>query len=233
MVDKDILSKIYFFFNLFIRITLIIAIFFGAYEREWMIIFVSLITFMLTFLPFFVEKKYKINLPPEIEMIIILFIYAGIFLGEVRDFYYKIWWWDSMLHLSAGISLGFAGFLILYVFYKTGKFKASPAVIAFFTFCFALALGALWEIFEYYMDNFFALNMQKARNLELVYGYFDTRIGVIDTMRDLILDSIGAFIVSICGYIYLKKGEIFLFEKLVRRFERENKTIFRRKRVVK
>ena len=45
--------------------------------------------------------------------------------------------------------------------------------------------------------------MQKARNLELVYGYFDTRLGVLDTMEDLIVDALGSLLVSAFGYYSL------------------------------
>jgi hypothetical protein len=52
------------------------------------------------------------------------------------------------------------------------------------------------------MDSLFGLNMQKS--------------GLRDTMWDLIVDALGALVVSILGYLYLK-GYIKLFERLDRR----------------
>ena len=37
----------------------------------------------------------------------------------------------------------------------------SPAFVALFTFCFALALDVLWEIYEFTVDALFQTNMQK------------------------------------------------------------------------
>lgn len=71
--------------------------------------------------------------------------------------------------------------------------------------------------------------MQKARNLELIYGYCDTRLGVIDTMVDLIVDSIGALFASLIGYIYLVKGEVRFFDRFITSFEKENPRFFKRK----
>lgn len=217
----------YFYFNLAIKIILINAFVIAIWEKNWLNAFLSFLTFALTLLPFAVKKRYKLELPEEIQIIIILFIYAGIFLGGVRDFYYKFWWWNSLLHAIGGIGLGFAGFLILYSLYRSGKFQASPFLIVLFSFCFALAVGALWEIFEFAIDSF-GFNMQKARILEGIYGYFDTRLGVIDTMWDLILDSLGALVASVSGYFYLKKKEFFLFDRFVKRFENKNPLFFKK-----
>lgn len=220
----------YFYLNLIIRIVLIVAFGIALWEKNWLNGFLSFLTLILTFLPFIVKKRHKIELPEEIQLIIVLFIYAGIFLGGVREFYYRFWWWDSLLHAIGGIGLGFAGFLILYSLHQSGKLKASPFLIALFSFCFALAIGALWEIFEFTIDSFFGFNMQEARGLEKVYGYFNTRFGLLDTMWDLILDSFGALLASVSGYFYLKKKEIFLFEKFIKRFEKKNPSFFKTKR---
>jgi hypothetical protein len=222
------MEKINFFITLFIRITLILTFLLSILERNFLFIFLSLITFVLTFLPKFIEKKYKINIPSQFEIIIVLFIYAGVFLGGVKNFYYKYWWWDSLLHFISGLALGFIGFLILYILYRTEKFKAKPFVIVFFAFCFAIMVGVIWEIFEFLVDSFFGYNMQKARNLSLSF-FCNTRLGVIDTMIDLILNVLGALIASISGYFYLVKKRSFLFKKLVNIFKKENKEIFRKK----
>lgn len=225
-MKKEYIEKFHKMISFLIRSLLIIAVLLGFYEKNWMVIFVSSLTLFLTFLPLIIKRRYEINLPPELEIIIIIFLYASIFLGEVHGYYTRFWWWDSVLHFFSGMALGFAGFLILYILYKKEKLKASPLTIAIFAFCFALALGALWEIFEFGMDSFFGLDMQRSRNLENVYGECDTRLGVIDTMVDLILDAIGALIASIAGYFYLKRGGFFIFDRFVKSFEKENPKLF-------
>ena len=223
------MEKFHFSLVLVIRITLVIAIFLTLLEKNWLFVFLSILTFVLTFLPVIFERTYNVDLPEEFEIIILFFIYAGIFLGGPYDFYYKYWWWDSVLHGLGGIALGFAGFLILYVLYKGGKFKASPRTIALFAFCFAIAMGTLWEIFEFGVDYFLGYNMQKARYLGTP-EMCNTWLGVRDTMLDLILDATGALIASIIGYVYLKKKGGGMFEFLINKFEKSNPHLFKKKR---
>ncbi len=211
--------KIYFYFIWFIRITLVIALIFEIINKRWTLFFVTLLTLILSLSLILIEKKYKIYFPPELHLFSVIFIYAGIYLGEVQNFYLKYWWWDSVLHAISGFVLGIIGFGIMYVLFKTHKIKTSPKIIAFLSFCFALAIGALWEIFEFAMDNIFGLNMQK------------THIGngVTDTMFDLILDAFGAIFSSTAAYFYFKKGDSKLYNYLVKYFEKKNPKLFKKK----
>ncbi len=232
--EKQRSDKFYIILTLLIRISLLAAIAGSVYEvviwqTGWITLFVSSLSFLLTFLPYLIQQTYKIRLPGEIQIIIVLFIYAALFLGMAREWYHRFWWWDSLMHGFSGVALGFAGFLILYVLYKSAKLQASFFLIALFSFCFAVALGAIWEIFEFAMDSLFGDDMQRARyTIEYMqeHGYEDTRFAIYDTMWDMILNSAGAFIASLCGYIYLKKGEIFLFDRLIRKFEQVNPELF-------
>jgi len=220
-------SKPYKIITLVILLSLIIAFPISVWEQNWLNTFLIFLTFLLFFIVQVVQDKYNFYLPGELQLLLTVFIYAGVFLGGVGDFYYRFDWFDSLLHAISGLGLGFLGFLIPYSLYKTGKLKTSPFFITLFGFCFALSLGALWEIFEFGMDEIFETNMQKARDLDLLYGYFDTRLGVIDTMHDLILDALGAFIASMAGYLYLKRGEFFLFDKLIEKVENKNPERFK------
>lgn len=228
MKSKKVLIK-HAVINL-IRLSLAVAILLSLYELRFMALFVSSLTLVLTFIPLFVKKKYNLVLPLSIQLFIVVFLYAAIFLGEVYDYFYRYWWWDSVLHLSSGIALGFAGFLILYILYRTGKFKANPLWIVVFSFCFALALGSLWEIYEFGADEIFGMDMQKARNLCEPGSECDSRLGVKDTMYDLIMNTIGALFASISCYIYLKRKKIFFFGKLIEDFEDKNKRLFEKRK---
>ena len=66
-----------------------------------------------------------------------------------------------------------------------------------------MAIGAVWEIFEFAMDGLFGLNMQKS--------------GLVDTMWDLIVNMAGALVVSTAGAFYVRGGDSMLFDRLVRR----------------
>jgi hypothetical protein len=210
IISRD---KIYLIITNLIRLFVIIAFVGGIFEKEWIVVFISMLTLFLTFLPQIVERNYKIHLPIEFELAIILFMYSALVLGEVRGYYTRFWWWDIVLHAGSGIALGFAGFIIMYILYKGNKIKANPLTIAIFSFCFAFAIGSLWEIFEFIMDSLISTNMQKSNT---------------DTMRDLIVDGIGSLITASLGYWYLKREKIHFFNNLIKKFQKENPDMFKK-----
>ena len=116
-------------------------------------------------------------------------------------------------------------------------FDLSPFFLALVAFCFSMTIGVLWEFFEFGMDYFFHSDMQKDTIIHNLYtvaldttrtnkvvavkdiqdvvingeslglgGYLD--IGIIDTMKDLFVNFIGAVVFSVAGFFYARsKGE--------------------------
>ncbi|MBN2458240.1 hypothetical protein JXB31_03870 [Candidatus Woesearchaeota archaeon] len=209
---KTLDEKILLVISYFIKISLVIAIISAAFSRSWSVVFVSSLSLFLTFLPAIFERNYKIHLPAELEIIVVVFIYAALFLGEVHQYYTRYWWWDVVMHTGSGIVLGFAGFIIVFILYHEQKVRTSPLFIAVFSFCFAVSIGVLWEIVEFSIDMLCNTNMQKS--------------GIVDTMWDLIVDSAGALITSIMGFFYIKCGRAPIFKGFLRRFIKENPKLF-------
>ncbi len=209
LAKKDpFLEKFHFFFLWFVRITLLVALYRSVVSENWYVLGIALFALMLTFLVLLIERRYNIDIPIEFEIGIILLIYGSIFLGELRGYYVAFWWWDLVLHTLTGIIIGLVGFLILLILYRRKRVIAAPASIALFSFSLAAAIGGIWEIFEFGMDQLFGLNMQKS--------------GLIDTMWDLIVNDAGALLSALTGYLYLKSGEAPLISRIVHRFKREN-----------
>jgi len=136
-----------------------------------------------------------------------IFLYCAIYLGEVRSFYYLIPYWDTILHAFSGAMLGALGFSLISILNNTKEIdlELSPFFISLFAFCFAVAAGAIWEIYEFSVDSLLTLNMQK-------YMLEDGTplIGqeaLADTMKDLIVDAISALVISTAGYIVNKIGD--------------------------
>ncbi len=204
--------------SFFLLLTLVGAIVWSALNFQWLTLFISVLAFIASTVPFiWLKKRYHLFLPVEFQFAVVLFVYASLFLGEL-GFYERFWWWDMVLHTGSGFAIGFLGFLILLLLHLKGKFSVSPYLFAFFTFSFALSLGALWEIFEFAIDVFFDTNMQRRET------------GVVDTMNDLILDAIGALIASVFAYEYInheKKDHQrpMLFRYLVVKFLKKNPKI--------
>ena len=73
-------------------------------------------------------------------------------------------------------------------------------------------MGTLWELFEFSLDWFFQFTMQKS--------------GLIDTMTDLMVDVIGAFIAAILGYLYVRNGDSLIVDRLIHYFVAKNPKLF-------
>lgn len=163
------------------------------------------ITFLLTYYPSILSKKFGVYLPEGLQLVIILFLFAAQVLGELGDFYEKISWWDTMLHTTSGVVLGLIGFLFVYLLNEKGNINVnlSPKFVILFAFCFAITMGVFWEFFEFGADRIFGLNMQKFR--------LPGDDGLVDTMGDLIVDTVGAIIACIGGWLYIRKKKDVLF----------------------
>ena len=168
-------------------------------------------------LPRFLRRRAKINIPSVMMIAYAVFLYSAIYLGEVRAFYYQVRHWDTILHTFSGAALGALGFSIVSLLNKSESitFELSPVFVAMFAFCFAVTLGVIWEIYEYTMDYFIHTNMQKYafETGELLIG----QEALIDTMKDLVVDALGAFAVSVIGFISLKYDKKWLDRFHIRR----------------
>lgn len=150
--------------------------------------------------------KYKFNITASSNLLVFLsiFLYCAIYLGEAKNFYYTISYWDTILHTLSGFALSAVGFLFLDFLMKNEliSVKINPLFMVFFSFCFSVSLGVIWEIYEFVFDGLLNLNMQK---FSLENGYqLVGRAALIDTMKDLVMDCIGAIIMCLLGYISLK-----------------------------
>lgn len=159
-------------------------------------------------------KKRQITIPSNLYFLYMIFLFCAIFLGEVRNFYYVFPHWDLILHTFSGgmiAALGFS-FVTLLNDEENIHLKLSPFFVGFFAFTFAITLGVIWEVYEFTADGLLGLNMQKFAledGTQLV-----GRMALADTMEDLIVDGIGAFVVSMIGYISLKYNKGWI-EKLL------------------
>lgn len=162
---------------------------------------------IVMFIPSIVERKLYIDIPNKMEVMYFIFLYCAIYLGEVRNFYYVIPYWDSILHAFSGAMLGALGFSLVSYFNDMGVLEThlSPLFVAMFAFCFALASGALWEVYEFLVDSMFGTNMQKfiLADGTVLVGQAALR----DTMKDLIVDALSALVVTVIGYYSIKNSD--------------------------
>lgn len=193
-------------------------------DGQWINAFLVAVIMAVTLSPPAIGRRLRVHIPPEFQILVILFTFAALFLGEVKQYYERFWWWDIGLHISSGLLLGILGFLLVYVLNEDERVEIHmrPRFVALFAFVFALGVGCLWEIFEFGMDRIVGTSMQKPM--------FDDPSGLSDTMWDLIVDTLGALTVSLFGWWHMQRPEQSFIEIWIRKFIERNPHMFRLRR---
>jgi hypothetical protein len=237
---KPFLTLVY----LFLRVSVVGVMIAQIFNRDWMNVFLCILSLFLFMVPSFVERRLKIDVPDTLEVIVLVFIYAAEILGEIRAYYIAFPLWDTMLHTTTGFLAAAVGFSLVDILNRESKqnFSLSPFYMAIVAFCFSMTIAVLWEFFEFSADTFFHTDMQKdtiihtlntvaldptrsnkvvsIRNITGVSvngqdlglgGYLD--IGLIDTMKDMFVNFIGAVVFSIIGFFYVRNKGTGRFAK--------------------
>ncbi|MBU2576944.1 MAG: ATP-binding protein [Nanoarchaeota archaeon] len=191
----------------FIRLVLILTLLFAFFKGRNLILVMAFLGLVMTFIPTLSRIFFRKDLPASLEIITFLFVFGLLLFGSVRGMYAGFWWWDVLLTFGAAIALGFIGLTIFHILDKSGCVKSSPAIVLFFTFCFAFSLGALWELFEFMIDTLFGFGLQ---------------LGLVDTMKDLAVNFLGALIVSLSGFLRLRSGKNDFFSLSLFNFLNDN-----------
>lgn len=157
-----------------------------------------------------IARRCRVRLPVGAGMAYYLFLFGAMYLGEEKDFYTKIPWWDLWLHLLSGFCLAAVG---LGIWLAAQKSAPPLALTLAWMMCFSLALSCIWEFYEFSCDKLFGTDMQRDTLLQTISsrliadgkrtrvdsfllngtsqsGYLD--IGLQDTMTDLMVSAAGA-----------------------------------------
>lgn len=187
-------------------------------RQDWLQSFLVVGIMALTLAP--VVFRMPVRIPSEIQIVAVLFVFATLFLGEVRDYYQRFWWWDVTLHTTSGLLLGVLGFMFVYMLNEDRHvdLHMRPSFVALFAFFFAVGVGAIWEIFEFAMDRYAGTDMQPATSGD--------PSGLTDTIQDLIVDTLGAAIVSVAGWRYFARARASRVDDWAARFIRRNPQLF-------
>ena len=152
-------TKVQMILTVLVIVSIIRQFFLGNYHN----MFLGILTLILFMVPQFIDKKLGVTIPVGLETVILIFIFSAEILGEINAFYVKIPVWDTILHTTNGFLMAAIGFALIDLFNRSDRFsiKMSPYFVAFFAFCFSMTVGVLWEFFEFSMDWFFGMDMQK------------------------------------------------------------------------
>ena len=230
MKKKNRLGRIlYFWVNLSFLVPivyLILRLIFGGgssneagyhSDSDYLLMLMQCILGLVTIhLPSILERRLRFELPGLLYGFYIVFLYCAIFLGEVRSFYYLFPRWDSILHFFSSMMTGFFGLMVVTILNRDRhvSMNLSPLFVCLFAFCFSVTIGSLWEIYEFLGDGLFGLNMQKFMTAqgELLVGHDALR----DTMKDIIVDVLGALLASVIGRISIRRGTRWYIPTLTR-----------------
>ncbi len=171
-------------------------------------VFLGFLAAILFSLPWIIQSRFKVKIPNYLEIFVLLFLFSAIVLGNIHGLLVSVKGYDKFLHINSGIFISLIGYEIIlgYNQAKPKEIRLSAGLMSIFAFCFSLTLLLVWEFYEFFVDTIaYNINNETTRNMQryqwLYEGsFFPQPYGLIDTMLDLIIGSIGAAIISIFGW---------------------------------
>ncbi len=208
--------------NLTIAIQVILALGVVGFVllQDWPNALLTALVIVLTLLPWMLRRWFRVDVPPEFQLVAAIFVFCAIFLGTALGFYGRFLWWDTALHTTSGCLLGIVGFIAVFLINGTDHRPEGMRIslIAVFGFMFAVTLGVFWEIYEFVADQLIpGLNMQVVET------------GTRDTMVDMVVNTIGAAVIAVLGYLYCRSGRQSFIVDGVTKFVSRNPQLFSRK----
>lgn len=160
--------------------------------------------------------KLKISeISPTFQNFTVVQVFLASFLGAFKDFYYTVWWWDSVIHIIGGGMCVILGYEIVTALQKHYKSTVPVGILIFAAFGFSFFAGTLWEIFEFLFDQITGSDSQhwnfaNAQDTYSLFSYTPERFPLMDTMIDMICNTIGAVFTSVflLKFPYMHRGTL-------------------------
>ncbi len=152
----------------------------------------TFLSFPVILLPLFIVRSYDIRVPAWFVPVVTVFAFLAQFLGSTLGFYLRYGWWDDILHSTWGVLSVVLGFVLLqFLDQATVQILRRKALfLTLFAFSFSLMTSVIWEIAEFIFDRIFGANSQQG--------------GWPDTMIDLTTSTIGALVLAVSSYLWMR-----------------------------
>ena len=178
------------------------------------------------------------HVSPRVQTFLIIGIFCASFGGKFMNLYYSFRWWDVILHFVGGAACVFFGYEMVAAMQKRDKVAVPLSIALLCAMGFSFLAGTGWELFEFSFDEISCVNTLKTlgeagiakagdaqhwnlaaalgtpKELTLIDPVFAVRWPIMDTMADIILNTLGALcaIIGLRIYPYRHKGKYNLNE---------------------
>lgn len=153
-------------------------------EGDWYEVGIRLTIILTALVPTMVRKILHLKISYTMELVYLLFIIFGHFIGSILGIYNEIPHYDKIMHTLSGVLTSFVALIVLN---NINQYKFKNVIFNIvFMIVFSLAVAGIWEIFEFTSDILFQADAQRV-----------TISGVNDTMLDMIVALFGSILVCI------------------------------------
>jgi len=160
----------------------------GFLVKEYTYIPAALVAILISELPSILKKDLRLVLPVELNFWIVLALFVHV-LGSFSGFYDNLPGWDHLTHAMSASLVAALGFVVVVAIDKyADSISLPPTFLALFIVMFTMAIGVVWELMEYLVDELTGSLLQYS--LE-------------DSMNDMLFDTIGGLLVASAGSYYL------------------------------
>lgn len=194
-------------------------------------------TIFMVLIPEFIERLFRCKINTAFYVFGLIYTIEPM-LGQCHNFYYLISWWDKFLHITGGVMFAILGLFLCTLMNGTAKRRLLTGL---FALCFSMALSMCWEFIEFSCDRFLGTDMQADTVITSIYSYklddalgevesIDDikevtvngkdlgfggylEIGLIDTMMDMFLETLGGLAIVIFYWIDKGKHSVFILNK--------------------
>jgi uncharacterized membrane protein YjdF len=178
----------------------------GVFEfflGEHVIGFFILLAVVAITLPGIMTRNFIKFIPHEFELLFFIMVILQLIVGETLNFHDLVPYYDKFVHFSLPLFVGLMGFLLAYTLQKTGNLNMTTGPMIVLIVLITLGIGAIWEIIEYLYDTFIYSKTDAFGRLQGTL----TESPLVDTMLDLIANTIGGLFGAIIGLRYIKSEQ--------------------------
>ena len=168
-------------------------------QGNWYEVLIRLTIILTAFIPTLARKFFHLQISYTMELVYLIFIFFGHFVGSIMGVYNQIFIYDKIIHTLSGVLTALFALVLL----KNMKLYDFHHFLfnVLFMIVFTIAIAGVWEIFEFTNDAIFQADAQHVMTT-----------GVDDTMLDMIVALLGSVIVVVIygiEYFLKKKGFIY------------------------